>query len=132
MHSYSHLVELFHKEETESEEADARNLRTTHRKAAKTKLDFVYYSLLFVVTRMGTIRSSTSPYFARALICLLLRLRRRIRFLAHLALILKHGKELPLLVTALLFGATTQRQRTKPTRSDEYQNVIVPWFRHGG
>ena len=65
-------------------------------------------------------------YLARDLICLLLRLRRRIRFLAHLALILKHGKELPLLVTALLFGATTQRQRTKPTRSDEYQNVIVP------
>ena len=87
MHSYSHLVELFHKEETESEEADARNLRTTHRKAAKTQLGFVYYSLLFVVTRMGIIHSSTSLYFARALICLLLRLRRRIRFLAHLALI---------------------------------------------
>ncbi len=32
--------------------------------------------------------SSDSAYFARALICLLLRLRRRIRFLAHLALIL--------------------------------------------
>ncbi len=29
-------------------------------------------------------------YFARALICLLLRLRRRIRFLAHLALIYNH------------------------------------------
>ena len=32
--------------------------------------------------------SPDSAYFARALICLLLRLRRRMRFLAHLALIL--------------------------------------------